>query len=291
MISTTVRKRFTPKLNTKDVMKMGRKMKFVAVVLLLLIICYLAGTIALFLSSMSYWRTSGGVNAGLPNIPQFTPVPVLSALTVTPYNLWGLGATGFLAAFIAAIFLKNSSVQGTLDTERNLVYSNRGAYGTAGWMTKDEAKKELELTSDLKHCRGTILGELDGKIVCVPENTMMNRNVAVYGATGSLKSRAYARNVIFQSVRRGGECGGESLIICDPKSELYSSMAEYLRDNGYIVKVFNLVSPENSDSWNCLREIEGDNSELMAQIFCGATRIQHLSSMLMTNISLAPSAC
>lgn len=35
-----------------------------------------------------------------------------------------------------------------------------------------------------------------------------------------------------------------------------------------MVKVFNLISPENSDSWNCLREIEGDNQELMAQIFC-----------------------
>ena len=33
-----------------------------------------------------------------------------------------------------------------------------------------------------------------------------------------------------------------------------------------MVKVFNLIQPENSDSWNCLAEIEGD--ELMAQIFC-----------------------
>jgi len=45
-------------------------------------------------------------------------------------------------------------------------------------------------------------------------------------------------------------------------------MAQYLRDKGYVVKVFNLISPENSDNWNCLREIEGDDQELMAQIFC-----------------------
>ena len=31
------------------------------------------------------------------------------------------------------------------------------------------------------------------------------------------------------------------------------------------MKLFNLVSPENSDSWNCLSEIEGQ--ELMAQLF------------------------
>ncbi len=32
-----------------------------------------------------------------------------------------------------------------------------------------------------------------------------------------------------------------------------------------MVKVFNLVNPENSDSWNCLAEVEGQ--ELMAQLF------------------------
>ena len=58
----------------------------------------------------------------------------------------------------------------------------------------------------------------------------------------------------------------ESLIITDPKSELYEKTGEYLRDKGYVVKLFNLVSPEHSDSWNCLAEIEGD--ELMAQLFC-----------------------
>ena len=243
---------------------MGKKIKLTAIVLLLLtIICYLAGAIALFMRTVSHWLETGGVNAGLPSMPQFTPGPVLSALLVTPYNFWGFGATAFIAAFIAAIFLKNNGVQGSLDTERNMIYSNKGAYGTAGWMTKDELLQELELTKDLKRCRGTILGELDGKVVCVPEDTMMNRNVAVYGAAGTMKSRAYVRNMIFQCVRRG-----ESLLITDSKSELYASMAEYLRDNGYIVKVFNLISPENSDSWNCLREIEGDNPELMAQIFC-----------------------
>lgn len=55
------------------------------------------------------------------------------------------------------------------------------------------------------------------------------------------------------------------MIITDPKSELYEKTSEYLRSKGYVVKVFNLIQPENSDSWNCLAEIEGD--ELMAQIF------------------------
>ena len=42
-------------------------------------------------------------------------------------------------------------------------------------------------------------------------------------------------------------------------------MSEYLRENGYTVKVFNLIEMDHSDSWNCLNEV-GD-SELMAQTF------------------------
>jgi len=191
------------------------------------------------------------------------PREVFAALLNTPYNLYGLVVIALFAGLIVIFLRKNNSVQGIMDNERNMVYSHKGTYGTAGWMTEAEMHKELEVTKDLKNCKGTILGELNNKAVCVPVDTMMNRNVAVYGAAGSMKSRAYVRNMVFQCVRRG-----ESLIITDPKSELYASMAEYLRDSGYVVKVFNLISPENSDSWNCLREIEGDNQELMAQIFC-----------------------
>ena len=191
------------------------------------------------------------------------PRAVFSSLLNTPYNLYGFAVIVLLAGLIVIFLLKNNSVQGIYDSERNIVYSQKGTYGTAGWMTDDELHKELEVVKSLKHSDGIILGELGGKVVCVPSDTMMNRNVAVYGASGSMKSRAYIRNAAFQCVKRG-----ESILITDPKSEIYASMAEYLRDSGYVVKVFNLISPENSDSWNCLREIEGDNQELMAQIFC-----------------------
>lgn len=46
---------------------------------------------------------------------------------------------------------------------------------------------------------------------------------------------------------------------------MYESTATYLENAGYIVKSFNLVNPENSDSWNCLGEISGQ--ETMAQVF------------------------
>ena len=128
-------------------------------------------------------------------------------------------------------------------------------------MSEKEAEEVLDLTSSLKKHTGAILGTLNGKYVCVPEESRLNRNIAVYGASGSMKTRAYCINRILQAAAQG-----ESLIICDPKSELYETTSQYLREQGYTVRVFNLVSPENSDAWACLSEIEGD--ELMTQLFC-----------------------
>lgn len=101
--------------------------------------------------------------------------------------------------------------------------------------------------------------------LCIPEDTRINSNLAVYGASGSMKTRSFCMNRILQATVRGENGAGESLIICDPKSELYEKSSEFLRSRGYCVKVFNLVSPENSDSWCCLAEVEGQ--ELMAQLF------------------------
>ena len=149
---------------------------------------------------------------------------------------------------------------GEYDEDRNFSYSAKGTYGTSGWMSRKEMADVLELVADLHGYQGIVLGMLERKAVCVPEKTRLNSNLAVYGASGSMKTRSFCMNRILQGVSRG-----ESLVICDPKSELYEKSSEYLRDKGYTVRVFNLVSPENSDSWNCLCEVEGQ--ELMAQLF------------------------
>lgn len=169
--------------------------------------------------------------------------------------------SGLLALLIVIIMKMGWGDKGEYDRDRNLIYSRKGTYGTAGFMSEREMDGVLDLAPDIRKHRGTILGMIDKKVVCVPEDSMMNRNIAVYGASGSKKTRAFCVNMIFQCAARG-----ESLLITDPKSEIYEKTSEYLRSLGYTVKVFNLVCPENSDSWNCLAEIEGQ--ELMAQLFC-----------------------
>lgn len=69
----------------------------------------------------------------------------------------------------------------------------------------------------------------------------------VIGPTGSKKSRL----ITIPSVRILG-VAKESMIICDPKSEIYDRTAKFLKDNGYSIKVLNLRSPDNGDCWNPL---------------------------------------
>ena len=185
----------------------------------------------------------------------------LASVFHPPYGVYGvLICIGLLAILLLMVMRMGYSDTGEYDTDRNFIYSAKGTYGTSGWMSRKEMAGVLDLVPDLRKHKGIVLGMLNNKAVCIPENPHINGNLAVYGSSGSMKTRSFCVNRILQAAVRG-----ESLIISDPKSELYEKSSEYLRDQGYCVKVFNLVNPENSDSWNCLSEVEGQ--ELMAQLF------------------------
>ncbi|MCL2775663.1 MAG: type IV secretory system conjugative DNA transfer family protein [Oscillospiraceae bacterium] len=261
-------------------MRLKTLLKLLITLPVIAVVAYAGGYVSQFITNYAEW-TNMGHFAGDGTHPEFPSTGIsdcLRALARFPEGLYGIGVCiGLIVVLLVFVMRLGRDSGGEVDRERNLIYSSKGTYGTSGFMTPGEMKKVLETVSNIKstsacsvrrrNCaklirstRGTILGQLDGKIVCVPEKSRMNRNIAVYGASGSMKSRAFARNMIFQCVKRG-----ESLFITDPKSELYEDMSEYLRQNKYTVKVFNLINPENSDSWNCLSEIEGQ--EIMAQLF------------------------
>ena len=243
-----------------------RKLRNILIVLPLMLfaLLYGGGYIAQFMRNYADWKNAGHApgDGTSPVMPSFQIADCFEAIFSFPYGVFGiLICIGVLALLIIMVMRMGFSDNGEYDRDRNLVYSNKGTYGTAGFMPAKVVSEVLYLVSDVRKHPGTILGKLDGKAVCVPLETRLNANIAVFGASGSMKTRAYCINRILQSVAKG-----ESLIITDPKSELYEKTSEYLRGQDYEVKVFNLVTPESSDSWNCLTEIEGD--ELMAQLFC-----------------------
>ena len=208
------------------------------------------------------WQEDGAVFGTSPALPSADFFPCLAAVFRFPYGLYGLSlCLGVLALLILMVMRMGYSDSGEYDRRRNLVYSNKGTYGTAGFMSRKELTEVLDLVPDIRKHSGTILGELDHQVICIPQKTRFNGNLGVYGASGSKKTRAFCVNMILQCAARKS-----SLVICDPKSELYEKTSEYLRDQGYTVRVFNLVTPSASDSWNCLAEVGGQ--ELMAQLFC-----------------------
>ena len=227
-----------------------------------LALLYGSGYLSQLFSNYRAWQEAGAVFGTSPTFPDAGFFPCLAAAFHFPYGLYGLGlCIGALALLILMVMRMGYSEGGEYDRQRNLVYSDKGTYGTAGFMSRKELTEVLVLVPDIRKHSGTILGELDHQVICIPPKTRFNGNLAVYGASGSKKTRAFCVNMILQCAARKS-----SLVICDPKSELYEKTSEYLRDQGYTVRVFNLVTPSASDSWNCLAEI-GDQ-ELMAQLFC-----------------------
>ena len=229
----------------------------------ILAVLYAGGYLGQFIGNYALWKQGGGYpgdgTSPLPPTPSFSVC--LHAAVRPPYGIYGIFiCIGLLAVLLLFVMRIGYSDTGEYDGDRNFTYSAKGTYGTSGWMSRKEMSGVLELVADLRRYQGIVLGMLERKAVCVPEKTRLNSNLAVYGASGSMKTRSFCMNRILQGVSRG-----ESLVICDPKSELYEKSSEYLRDKGYTVRVFNLVNPENSDSWNCLCEVEGQ--ELMAQLF------------------------
>lgn len=234
----------------------------IAIAILILAVIFIGGLFAQLLRNYALWQQSGGTlsSGNSPLLPSISPGAMLRALFSFPYGLYGILLTAALIVAVLFFVLRvGRDNTGSYDNARNFEYSDKGTYGTAGFMTESERKQVLDL-EDIRKTKGVIVGAMDGKALSIPPDTRMNRNIMVYGASGSMKSRAYVRNRIFQAV-----VAGESLIITDPKSELYNDTDLYLQEQGYEVKVFNLVNPECSDSWNCLGEIHGN--DLMAQIF------------------------
>lgn len=198
--------------------------------------------------------------------------------------------------------------------ERNVDYSTDGTYGTAEWMTRDEAETCYEIMP-INDANGIILGqyppeeakttsEMQNKFqqiakpfynaagnrgekevvqnqaetISLPGARGANNNICILGSPGTGKSFSYVRNAIFQAIKRG-----ESVVVTDPKGELYESSAEILKYYGYKVKVFNLLTPTRSDAWNCTSEIfdpiTGDIDE---------TRVADFAEILMKNTTDGP---
>ena len=170
------------------------------------------------------WKQGGGIPGDGTSPAAASPdfITCLTSVLHPPYGVYGvLICIGLLAVLLLMVMRMGYSDAGEYDTDRNFVYSAKGTYGTSGWMSRKEMAGVLDLVPDLRKHKGVVLGTLDGKAVCIPENPRINGNLAVYGSSGSMKTRSFCMTRILQAVIRG-----ESLLISDPKTELYEQFSE-----------------------------------------------------------------
>ncbi len=128
-------------------------------------------------------------------------------------------------------------------TSRKRLHRKGEEHGSARWATEAEGKK----LADKKKVKK---GEIDNNIILTQEvqmslNTRRHRenlNVLVIGGSGSGKSRFYVKPNLMQL--------NTSYVVTDPKGELLRSTGKLLEDNGYKIRVFNLIDMRNSHNYN-----------------------------------------
>ena len=181
---------------------------------------------------------------------QTDPVAALNNVFHDPaaMRIWLGVATVLLVVVVVFIFAYKEELKTHFGKE--VPADERGTYGTADWMKMKEAKKVFRFGSEQK---GILLGKVNGERVVLPADTKYNKHIAIFGAPGTGKSRTFARPNIIQIAKMG-----QSMIITDPKGELFEDMAVWLEQQGYDVKALNLVNIECSDRWNPLDAVVDD---------------------------------
>lgn len=188
-----------------------------------------------------------------------------------PITAWMLGASKFTALTLLIGIAGNAILWVLLEVigrqedkdHRNVTLTESGTYGTAGFMQPDEIR-EIMHTGLLEesHMTGPLFGYMidgnPGEMVTLPVNGKgdsifkFNMNTILIGGSGAGKTIAYLINALLQACRRG-----HSVIVSDPKLEIYSLVSRIMEKNGYDTYIISTKRSfmENSDRFNPLDNI------------------------------------
>ena len=165
-------------------------------------------------------------------------------------SFWILGV--ILSGLLLYVTIKGFVGKASLDKDRNFKYSKSDVYGTARMLTKKEMR-DIARTESIQKGTGPILGQTDDTtrhVIMQLPKMRINKHVLVFGASQSGKTFCYVLPNALQAARRR-----ESVIMTDPKGELYETTSEYFRKLGYVVRRFDLKDPQLSDGWDCMKEV------------------------------------
>ena len=149
----------------------------------------------------------------------------------------------FLLALIG-IFTAVSSYFFERESGFGFSFGGKKSDGYSSWAKKSDVKKQL-VRIDPKAYKAEAAGIVvinNGKELWVDNGEAHN---IVVGSTGSGKTQAIVFPMAYSLAKHG-----ESMIITDPKGEIYETTANMLKERGYNIVVLNFRNPQNGNSWN-----------------------------------------
>lgn len=206
-----------------------------------------------------------------PGSPEIKSIWVLNPIKnlLAVFTPTGLGVTFFCVVMVCLITKKGYHWLSGYKFERDprgFDIVTEGTHGTGGWWTK---RQEIEKLIDIgppEQLEGILIGKQgetgEEEYLAMKPELPLNRHVMIYGASGTGKSRGFVLPFIYGMATKAKK---ESMVIVDPKGELFERTSETLRRQEYLVKAYNLLDLENSDGFNCM-SVVGDDPSLIATI-------------------------
>lgn len=172
---------------------------------------------------------------GFNPIEGFAPKYILGTLLV------------FVSVLVTIFFSVSSSI-----FERGkgfgITFSEKEEKGYSRWCKEKEMKKAYKIcevgVKDESASAGGVVFINDGKRMWVDDG---ENHTLVIGVTGSGKTTAVVDPLIYSLCKHG-----ESMVITDPKGEIYKNHAELLKARGYKIVLLNFRDPSRGNAWNPL---------------------------------------
>ena len=156
----------------------------------------------------------------------------------------GLTIVCYIMAVIASIY---SVKERFFDMEKGFGFSfgsKKNSKGYSRWLTDSELKKELKMVSVQaeKADAGGIPLINNGRKMWVDDGEGHN---IIIGSTGAGKTQVAIFPLVHSLAKHD-----ESMIITDPKGEIYEQTSDMLRKKGYNVVLLNFRDPQKGSGWN-----------------------------------------
>ena len=168
------------------------------------------------------------------------PLPALAPSRITATLV-------FFLIFLAAIFMSVSSY--FFERESGIGFSTeKSSKGYSHWAKEKEIKTDKGVARVDPHAKESDAAGIP--LIIKKEEIWVDNGEyhnLVIGATGSGKTQT----VIFPTVEVLAK-KKESMIITDPKGEIYEQTSNMLREKGYNVLILNFRDPQDGNAWNPL---------------------------------------